>query len=220
MGFYVFKKDVLLKLLNWCHPEANHFDSEVIPAAVKEFDVQAYMFTDYWQDVGTIRSYFEANLSFTDEPSKLGFYDPARPVYTSPRHLPPTIMDHSRIADSIVAHGCFLQNCSIKHSVVGLRSRIRNGVNLNDVVMLGANDYETDEEREALTLLGKVPMGTGENTRISKCIIDKDARIGKNVILTNTDGVQEANNPLEGVYIRSGIIIVSEGALIHDGVVI
>ncbi|KAL2622970.1 hypothetical protein R1flu_003175 [Riccia fluitans] len=220
MGLYVFKKDVLLKLLNWCYPKANHFDSEVIPAAVKEFDVQAYVFTDYWQDVGTIKSYFEANLSFTDEPSKFGFYDPARPVYTSPRHLPPTIMDHSRIAHSIVAHGCFLQNCSIKHSVVGLRSRISNGVNLNDVVMLGADDYETDEEREALTLLGKIPMGIGENTRISKCIIDKDARIGKNVILTNTDGVQEANHPLEGVYIRSGIIIISEGALIHDGVVI
>ncbi|KAG6545335.1 hypothetical protein Mapa_013184 [Marchantia paleacea] len=220
MGLYVFKKDVLIKLLKWFYPNSNDFASEIIPAAAKDFYVQAYLFNNYWQDVGTIESYFEANLALTDQQPKFEFYDVSNPIYTSPRYLPPTTVEHCRIVDSIVSHGCFLRSCSVQHSIIGIRSRIESGVQLNDVVMIGADDYETEEERRRLLALGKVPMGVGENSKIKRCIIDKNARIGKNVILTNTDGVREAEQPSDGIYIRSGIIVVSENALIKDGMVI
>ncbi|KAL1320232.1 hypothetical protein HN51_064951 [Arachis hypogaea] len=220
MGVYVFKKDLLLNLLRWRFPTANDFGSEVIPACASEFCIKAFLFNDYWEDIGTIKSFFEANLALTENPSRFSFYEAGKPMYTSRRNLPPSNIDNSKIVDSIVSHGCFLTNSFIEHSVVGIRSRINSNVHLKDTVMLGADYFETEAEVAKLLAEGKVPVGIGENTKIKDCIIDKNARIGKNVIIANSEGVQEADRSSEGFYIRSGITIVSKNSVIKDGFMI
>ncbi|KAF9605477.1 hypothetical protein IFM89_017496 [Coptis chinensis] len=217
MGVYVFKKEILLNLLRWRFPTANDFGSEIIPASANEFFIKAYLFNDYWEDIGTIKSFFEANLALTSQTSSFSFYDAAKPMYTSRRNLPPSQIDKSKIIDSIVSHGSFLNNCIVEHSVVGIRSRINSSVYLKDTVMLGADYYETDEEVAALLTEGRVPLGIGENSKVSGCIIDKNARIGKNVVIANSEGIQEADRSSEGFYIRSGITIVLKNSTIKDG---
>nr|XP_017254779.1 PREDICTED: glucose-1-phosphate adenylyltransferase large subunit 1-like [Daucus carota subsp. sativus] len=217
MGVYVFKKDILLKLLRWRYPTSNDFGSEIIPSAVTEHNVQAYLFRDYWDDIGTIKSFYDANLALTDEVPKFEFYDPKKPIFTSPRFLPPTKFERSRIKDALISHGCFLQECNVIHSVVGERSRLDSGVELKDTLMLGADYYQTESEIASLSAEGKVPIGVGRNSKIINCIIDKNAKIGSNVIIANKEGVQEADRPEEGFYIRSGITIILENATIKDG---
>ncbi|KAF2535444.1 hypothetical protein F2Q68_00022366 [Brassica cretica] len=244
MGVYVFKKEILLNLLRWRFPTANDFGSEIIPFSAKEFYVNAYLFNDYWEDIGTIRSFFEANLALTEHPPAFSFYDAAKPIYTSRRNLPPSKIDGSKLIDSIISHGSFLTNCLVEHSIVGIRSRIGSNVQLKDTVMLGADFYETEAEvasllaegkdtvmlgadfyeteAEVASLLaeGKVPIGIGENTKIKECIIDKNARVGKNVIIANSEGVQEADRSSDGFYIRSGITVILKNSVIRDGAVI
>ncbi|KAG7593110.1 Nucleotide-diphospho-sugar transferase [Arabidopsis thaliana x Arabidopsis arenosa] len=217
MGVYVFRKEVLLKLLRSSYPTSNDFGSEIIPLAVREHNVQAFLFNDYWEDIGTIGSFFDANLALTEQPPKFQFYDPKTPFFTSPRFLPPTKVDKCRILDSIVSHGCFLRECSVKHSIVGIRSRIESGVELQDTMMMGADFYQTEAEIASLLAEGKVPVGVGQNTKIRNCIIDKNAKIGKNVVIANADGVEEGDRPEEGFHIRSGITVVLKNATIRDG---
>uniref|UniRef100_A0A7N0T437 Glucose-1-phosphate adenylyltransferase n=1 Tax=Kalanchoe fedtschenkoi TaxID=63787 RepID=A0A7N0T437_KALFE len=220
MGVYVFKTDVLLKLLKQSCPTANDFGSEIIPSALADHTVNAYIFRDYWEDIGTIRTFFEANLALARESPPFEFYNPKTPIFTSPRFLPPTKIDQCRIVDAIISHGCFLRECSVQHSIVGERSRLDYGVELKDTLMMGADYYQTESEIAALLAEGKVPIGVGSNTKISNCIIDKNAKIGKNVLIMNKAGVQEADRPEEGFYIRSGITIIMEKATIPDGAVI
>ncbi|KAL4295441.1 hypothetical protein GQ457_12G031120 [Hibiscus cannabinus] len=178
---------------------------------------QAYLFNDYWEDIGTIKSFFDANLALTDQPPKFEFHDPKTPFYTSPRFLPPTKVDQCRIVNAIISHGCFLRGCTVQHSVVGIRSRLESGVDLQDTMMLGADFYQTESEIKSLLENGKVPVGVGQNTKIMNCIIDKNAKIGKDVIISNSDGVEEAERPQEGFYIRSGITVIMKNATIEDG---
>lgn len=220
MGVYVFKTDILLKLLKWRYPTSNDFGSEIIPAAVKEHNVQAYLFRDYWEDIGTIKSFYDANMALTEEFPKFQFYDPKTPFFTSPRFLPPTKIDNCRLVDAIISHGCFLHECLVQHSIVGERSRLDYGVELKDSIMMGADSYQTESEIASLLAQGKVPIGIGRNTKIRNCIIDKNAKIGKDVMIMNKDGVQEADRPEEGFYIREGIVIVVEKGIIEDGKVI
>ncbi|KAL3840294.1 hypothetical protein ACJIZ3_024885 [Penstemon smallii] len=220
MGVYVFRTEVLLKLLTSKCPSCNDFGSEIIPSAVKDHNVQAYLFNDYWEDIGTIKSFFDANLALTEQPPKFDFNDPKTPFYTSPRFLPPTKVEKCRIVDAIISHGCFLRECSIEHSIVGVRSRLDYGVELKDTMMMGADKYQTESEIASLLAEGKVPIGVGSNTKISNCIIDKNARIGKDVIIANKDGVEEAERANEGFYIRSGITVILKNSTIKDGTII
>ncbi|XP_071923947.1 glucose-1-phosphate adenylyltransferase large subunit 2, chloroplastic/amyloplastic isoform X2 [Coffea arabica] len=220
MGVYVFRTDVLLSLLRWKYPSCNDFGSEIIPSAVKDHNVQAYLFSDYWEDIGTIRSFFDSNLALTEQPPKFDFNDPKTPFYTSPRFLPPTKVEKCRIVDAIISHGCFLRECSVEHSIVGVRSRLDYGVELMDTMMMGADYYQTESEIASLLAEGKVPIGVGQNTKIRNCIIDKNTKIGRDVVITNADGVEEADRPEEGFYIRSGIIVILKNATIKDGTVI
>ncbi|XP_015972679.1 glucose-1-phosphate adenylyltransferase large subunit 1-like [Arachis duranensis] len=220
MGVYVFRTEILLKLLRLSCPSCNDLGSEIIPTAVRDHKVQSYLFRDYWEDIGTIKSFYDANMALTEQPPKFEFYDPKTPFYTSPRFLPPTKVLKSKIVDAIISHGCFLSECNIQRSVIGVRSCLASGSVLEDTMMMGADYYETDSEIESLVARGKVPIGVGENTKIRNCIIDKNARIGRDVIIANCDGVQEADKPEEGFYIRSGIIVVVKNATIKDGTVI
>ncbi|KGN59984.1 glucose-1-phosphate adenylyltransferase large subunit 1 [Cucumis sativus] len=220
MGVYVFRTDLLLKLLTWSYPACNDFGSEIIPAAVKDYKVQAYLFNDYWEDIGTVKSFFDANLALTEQPPKFEFYDPKTPFYTSPRFLPPSKVEKCKIVDAIISHGCFLRECTVEHSIVGVRSRLEYGVELKDTMMMGADYYQTESEIASLLAEGKIPIGIGENTKIRNCIIDKNAKIGRNVVIANTDDVQEAERPEEGFYIRSGITVTLKNATIKDGTII
>lgn len=220
MGIYVFKKSVLAKLLRWRYPLANDFGSEIIPKAAKEFNVNAYLFNDYWEDIGTIKSFFDANLALAAENPNFSFYDAEKPIYTSARYLPPTKIEKCRVKDSIVSHGCFLRECSVEDSVIGIRSRLEAGCDVKRAMVMGADSYETDPEAAALLAEGKVPLGVGENSKLRNCIVDKNARIGKDVVIANTDNVLEAERQSEGFYIRSGIVVVYKNAVIKHGTVI
>ncbi|KAL2318772.1 hypothetical protein Fmac_032648 [Flemingia macrophylla] len=220
MGVYAFRTETLLKLLRWSFPSCNDFGSEIIPSALRDHRVQTYLFTDYWKDIGTITSFFEANLDLTEQSPKFEFYDTKKPFFTSPRFLPPTRASKCKIVESIISHGCFLNGCRVQHSIVGLRSRLESGSDLQDTMMMGADYYQNASEIETLLKEEKVPVGVGENTKIRNCIIDKNAKIGRNVIIANTDGVQEAERPMDGFYIRSGIVVVTKNATIKDGMII
>lgn len=220
MGVYVFRTDVLLKLLRSKYPSSNDFGSEIIPSAVEDHNVQAYLFNDYWEDIGTIKSFFDANLALTEQLPKFSFSDPKTPFFTSPRFLPPTKVEQCKIIDAIISHGCFLHECSIQHSVVGVRSRLDYGVELQDTLMMGADFYQTESEIASLLAEGKVPVGVGRNSKIKNCIIDKNAKIGKDVVIANTDKVEEADRPSDGFYIRSGITVVLKNATIKDGTIV
>ncbi|XP_061339600.1 glucose-1-phosphate adenylyltransferase large subunit 2, chloroplastic-like [Gastrolobium bilobum] len=130
MGVYVFRTETLLKLLRWSCPSCNDFGSELFPYALREHKVQAYLFRDYWKDIGTIKSFFDANLALTEQHPKFEFYDPKTPFFTSPRFLPPTEVVKCKIVDAIISHGCFLSECSVQRSIVGVRSRLESGAEL------------------------------------------------------------------------------------------
>ncbi|DBB05498.1 TPA: Glucose-1-phosphate adenylyltransferase [Trebouxia sp. C0004] len=221
MGIYVFKKDVLVQLLKNKYPGSNDFGGEIIPMAAAEGQkVIAYLFNDYWEDIGTMKSFFDANLALAQTPPKFEFYDPQSPIYTSPRFLPPAKIVHSKIADAIVSHGAFLEECSVENAIIGLRSRIGKNAIIRDAMIMGADYYESDQQRETLLDQGRLPIGVGDNTEVSNTIVDKNARIGKNCKIMNKEGIEESNQESKGYYIRSGIVTILRNAEIKDGTVI
>eukprot|EP01023_Acetabularia_acetabulum_P021340 TRINITY_DN2118_c0_g3_i1.p1 TRINITY_DN2118_c0_g3~~TRINITY_DN2118_c0_g3_i1.p1 ORF type:complete len:512 (-),score=120.16 TRINITY_DN2118_c0_g3_i1:311-1846(-) len=221
MGIYVFKRDALLNLLNDQYPTANDFGGEIIPQAAKDGKkVVAYLFDDYWEDIGTIKSFFEANLALTKQPPVFEFYDPFSPIYTSSRFLPPAKVVDCKVADAIIGHGTYLRECHVENAIIGLRARVDRGVIIKDAMLMGADEYEGDEQRKQLESEGKVPLGVGANSVIMNSIVDKNARIGKNVTLVNQAGVEEANREDEGIYIKSGIVVVVAGSTIPDNMVV
>ncbi|MED6109869.1 hypothetical protein PIB30_037527 [Stylosanthes scabra] len=203
-----------------CYPNANDFGSEVIPMAARDFNVQACLFSGYWEDIGTIKSFFDANLALTDQCPKFQLYDQCKPIFTCPRFLPPTKMENCQVVNSLISDGCFLRECNVEHSIVGIRSRLDSGVHLKDTMMMGADYYQTEAERAAMLAAGHVPVGIGKDTKIVNCIIDKNARIGSNVIISNKENVQEGDRPSEGFYIRSGITVILKDAVITNGTII
>jgi glucose-1-phosphate adenylyltransferase len=221
MGIYVFKKQVLFDLLSNM-PGATDFGKEIIPAAAqKNHNVQAFLFNDYWEDIGTIESFYEANLALTKQPQPpFSFYDEEAPIYTRSRYLPPSKLLDCQVTESMIGEGCILKNCQIHHSVLGVRARVEAGAVINDSLLMGADYYQPLAEREASDGGSIVPMGIGRDTRISRAIIDKNACIGSNVQIINKDNVEEAERESDGFYIRSGIVVVLKGAVIPDGTVI
>lgn len=222
MGIYVFKKDVLIKLLQES-PERTDFGKEIIPASSKNYNVQAYLFNGYWEDIGTIEAFYEANMALTQQPHPpFSFYDESAPIYTRPRYLPPTKLLDCQVKESIIAEGCILKDCSITHSVLGVRTRVEAGCVIEDSMLMGSDFYESFSERQsgAGCHSGKVPIGIGKDSIIRRAIVDKNARIGCNVHIVNKDRVQEAEREDLGFFIRSGIVVVLKNAVIPDGTVI
>jgi glucose-1-phosphate adenylyltransferase len=192
MGIYVFKKSALVSFLNSEYPKDNDFGGEIIPkAAADGYHVQAYLFNGYWEDIGTIKSFFEANLNLAKNPPQFEFYDARAPIYTSPRFLPPAKIEKCHVKDAIISHGCSLADCTVENAIVGLRSQVGKGCNIKKTMIIGADFYESDEQKAKVIASGGVPVGIGENCTISNAIIDKNARIGKNCTITNAAGVEE-----------------------------
>lgn len=220
MGIYVFNKEVLQKLLEE-FPDQTDFGKEIIPNCSKDYNVQAYLFDDYWEDIGTIRAFYDANLALTQQPQpSFSFYDEKAPIYTRSRYLPPSKLLNSQVTESMIAEGCIIKECRIHHCVLGLRSRIEAGCVIEDSLLMGADYYEPFSERESGVQKGKIPIGIGANTTIRGAIVDKNARIGRNVQIINKDGVEESNREDEGFYIRGGVVVVLKNATIADGTVI
>ncbi|GAB4296684.1 MAG: glucose-1-phosphate adenylyltransferase [Oscillatoriaceae cyanobacterium] len=220
MGIYLFKKEVLSKLLNEA-PHRTDFGKEIIPAAAGDYNVQAYLFNGYWEDIGTMESFYEANLALTKQPQPpFSFYDEQAPIYTRARYLPPTKLLDSQVTESIIGEGCIIKECRIAHSVLGIRTRIESGCTIEDSLIMGSDYYQPSAERLVMVNTGKVPIGIGPNSVIRRAIIDKNARIGRNVQIINKDHVEEANREEKGFYIRSGIVVVLKNATIADGTVI
>jgi len=220
MGIYVFKKDVLLNLLNSKNADAMDFGSEIIPDAAKDHRVQAHLFNGYWEDIGTIKSFFDANLALTEVPAKFEFYDADNPIYTAQRFLPPAKMISCKVVDSIVSHGCYMKHCSVEHSIIGVRSIVGDNVSITDTMLMGADFYEGEPERNRLLSIGKVPLGVGSGTVLQNCICDKNSRIGRNCVIVNKEGIEEANREEDGYYIRSGIVTVLRNGTIPDGTIV
>jgi glucose-1-phosphate adenylyltransferase len=220
MGIYVFKKDVLIKLLKESL-ERTDFGKEIIPDASKDYNVQAYLFDDYWEDIGTIEAFYHANLALTQQPQPpFSFYDEQAPIYTRPRYLPPSKLLDCQVTESIIGEGCILKNCRIQHSVLGVRSRIESGCIIEESLLMGADFYQASVERQCSLVENDIPVGIGTDTIIRGAIIDKNARIGHDVKIINKDNVQEAERENQGFYIRSGIVVVLKNAVIYDGTII
>ncbi len=220
MGIYVFKKEAMIKLLG-DNPEHTDFGKEIIPQAIEKCNVQAYLYNGYWEDIGTIESFYQANLDLTRHPEPaFNLYDSSAPIFTRARYLPPSKVHDCNIKDSIIGEGCTLTQANITNSIVGIRMRIDANCTIEDTLMMGCDDYSTPNERANDIAAGRVPMGIGENTIIRRAIIDKNVRIGNNVQIINKDHVQDANHEDKGYCICNGIVVVVKDAVIPDNTVI
>jgi glucose-1-phosphate adenylyltransferase len=220
MGIYVFKKQVLIDLLR-ASLDQTDFGKEIIPGAAGKYNLQAFLFDGYWEDIGTIESFYDANLALTQQPlPPFSFYDEAAPIYTRSRYLPPTKMFDAQITESMISEGCILKNCRVHHSVLGVRSRIGANCVIEDALIMGADMYEPFGERVNKAERGEVSLGIGAGSTVRRAIIDKNARIGTNVQIINKDNIQEAQREDQGFYIRSGIVVVFKNAIIPNDTII
>jgi glucose-1-phosphate adenylyltransferase len=209
MGIYLFSRKVLLDLLD---REGNDFGRQLIPASLNRYRVSAYLYSGYWADVGTVDSFYDANIQLTQPNAPFSFYDPTRPIYTHERFLPPSRMLDSDLRNALVSDGTYLDQTSITDSIVGIRTIVRSGAKIRRSVLLGADYYEHNTNGGA----GKaIPLGIGANVELDRVIVDKNARIGDGARLLNTRGVEKEDG--QGYYIRSGIVIVPKDATIPTG---
>jgi glucose-1-phosphate adenylyltransferase len=209
MGIYVFSREVLLEILE--EPGVD-FGKEIIPKALGNHLVKPYIFRGYWADVGTIEAFYQANIQLTERGAPFNFFHPQRPIYTHPRFLPGTRAHDCHIQAAIVAEGSYLDQCEIRDSVVGIRTRVEAGTRITRSVLLGADFYE---EEVAAT---KPPLGIGRDVVLDRVILDKNARIADGVRLVNDANVDHADG--DGYYIRNGIIIVPKGAEVKTGITV
>lgn len=219
MGIYVFKYDKLADLL-MRDPSWVDFGREVIPAAIREENVQAYLFDGYWEDIGTINAFYAANLDMTSAVPKFNFFDAEAPIYTRTRYLPPSKVHNCEVKDTLISEGCIIHGATFKRSIIGLRARIGAGTNIEGSIIMGADFYQSVEDMREDHAAGRPRVGIGEDTVIRRAIIDKNTRIGSGVRLTNEAGVVEADGPNGSYYIRERIIMVPKNATIPDGTVV
>ncbi|KDP29541.1 hypothetical protein JCGZ_19254 [Jatropha curcas] len=216
MGIYLVNREIMTKLLNNYFPDRNDFGTEVIPGAISAgLKVQAYQFDGYWEDLRSISAFYEANMECIKR-SNMGynFCDRESPLYTMPRYLPPTTISDAEITDSVIGDGCILNRCKIKGTIVGMRTKIGDGVIIEDSVIMGSDIYQKDYiQKNGM----HIPIGIGDEAQIRKAVIDKNARIGRNVMIINKDNVQESNREANGYIISDGIVVVLQNAVISDG---
>ncbi len=215
MGIYVFPKQLLVDILT--ESTAVDFGKELIPQSIEKHKVMAHVFDGYWEDIGTIRSFYEANLALTGVAPKFSFYG-NMPIYTRPRNLPGSKLNYCTIHHSIIAEGCILSGAGITHSIIGLRSRIGNGTTIKHSIIMGTDRFETVEQIEENAAKKTPSLGIGNHCTIINAIIDKDVRIGDNVSIINAHNLQEKDD--EHYSIRDGIIVVPKGSVIRSGTVI
>jgi glucose-1-phosphate adenylyltransferase len=217
MGIYIFEADVLRELLDE-RPDHHDFGKEIIPSAIDTRRLVAYPFTGYWNDIGTVRSYFDTNIMLTKPKPEFDLYDTDLPLYTNARMLPPAKITRSVVSHAIIGEGSVLVDSEISDSVIGIRSYIDRGARIHRAVILGSDYYSWQDPEDRSPVQGPQCPGVGAGTYIERAIVDRNAAIGKNCVIANREGVQEGEGP--GYYIRDGIIVVVKNAEIPDGTVI
>jgi len=215
MGIYVFNRDVMFKLLDNTLPD---FGRDIIPNAISNYGVFSFVFQGYWEDIGTIRAFFEANLDVTNELPRFNFFDMSAPIFSRPRFLPGSKINGAQIDHAVISDGCILNRAVIMHSIVGVRSLVGPGTVLNRAIVLGSDYYESYESITEHEKAGKPRIGIGANCRIENTIVDKNARIGNNVMITPTGKPENVDHA--DYYIRDGIVIIPKNGIIPHGKVI
>jgi glucose-1-phosphate adenylyltransferase len=218
MGIYLFNRDTLVSLLQE-RPPSTDFGKDVFPRCIERLRVQTHLFDGYWEDLGTIQSYHECHLALAGDTPPFQFHHHDGIVYTRPRNLPPSRIVNAKLDHAIISDGSVIQpGTTIERSIVGVRSRIGRNVTLRETVLIGADRYETDEERADNERSGRPHLTIGDNCVIERAILDKDCRIGRNVTIVNAEKVTELDT--ENYVIRDGIVVIPRGTIVPDGTVI
>jgi glucose-1-phosphate adenylyltransferase len=215
MGIYLFNRDVLIQLLT-TPPPATDFGREVFPRSISTHHVQAYLFDGYWEDVGTVKSYHEANLALASDNPPFDFHSPDGVIYTRMRFLPASRVQAASLEHCLISDGCIIQeDTRIEGSVIGVRSQIGRNVTIRSSVIIGADRFETAAERAANRVRGLPNLGVGDGSVIANAILDKDCRIGCNVRILNRRGLSDAEGP--NYVIRDGIVVIPKAVALADG---
>lgn len=218
MGIYVFRGPALVGLLH-TYPKAVDLVQQVLIPSLTHCPVKAHLFDGYWEDLGTIHSYHEAHLALAEDHSLFQFHSPEGVIYTRMRNLPASRIQAAHVARSLIADGCEVQTGSrLERSVIGVRSRIGRNAQLRETVVIGADDFESDEQKKENRRLGQPDIGVGEGSVIVRAILDKNCRIGRQVQIVNHRQVQKEDG--DRYFIRDGIVVIPEGQTVPDGTVI
>ncbi len=209
MGIYFFNTEVLIDLLE--NSTAQDFGGQIIPNAIHSHRVFGFDFDDYWEDIGTIRSFYETNLKLTRPDAPFNFYDPVRPIYTRPRYLPGSVIDGATLRNVLLADGCLIGRAEINDSIVGVRSQIADGVRLRDTILMGADYYDVP----GAPLPGGIPIGVGANCEIEGAIIDKNVRIGEGVVIKPFPRGVEMDNG--NWVVQDGIVVIPKSTILYAG---
>jgi glucose-1-phosphate adenylyltransferase len=215
MGIYIFNRDVLLKLLD---NSLTDFGKHIIPGAIETHRVFSYVFQGYWEDIGTIRAFFEANIDITSELPRFNFFDMTAPIFSRPRWLPASKINGAQIDHAIISDGCIITHSDIHQSIIGIRSIISPGSHLHRTIVLGSDYYESQASIDQNEALGNPRIGIGMNTRVENAIIDKNGRIGNNVVITPNGKPENVDHPM--YYVRDGIVIIPKNGVVPHGTVI
>jgi len=209
MGIYMFKTKILNDLLNY-HLSSDDFGGDIIPQAIQSHEVYGFDFDGYWEDIGTIRSFYETNLKLTNTNPPFNFYDAKAPIYTHARFLPGSILEDSELKDVLIAEGCRIRHAKITHSIVGVRGQIAEGTVIKDSIVMGADYYDAEKPH------GNTSIGIGKNCRIESAILDKNVRIGDNVeILPFPRNHKDIDGEL--YYLRDGIVVIAKDTELPAG---
>lgn len=215
MGIYVFNRQIIADMLD--NPLSD-FGKHIIPHAINTHKVHSYVYDGYWEDIGTIRNFFEANLDLVTELPRFNFFDMNSPIFTRPRYLPGSKINGAQIDHAIISDGCIINRAVIRNSIVGLRTIVGNDTELHRVVTLGSDYYEAQESVELHQQEGLPRVGIGSQCRIENAIIDKNARIGNNVTISPAGKPETVDHEL--YFIRDGVVIIPKDAVIPHGTVI
>ena len=215
MGIYVFNRDVLLKLLD---NSLTDFGKHIIPGAIETHRVFSHVFQGYWEDIGTIRAFFEANIDITSELPRFNFFDMTAPIFSRPRWLPASKINGAQIDHAIISDGCIITHANIHQSIIGIRSIISPGSHLHRTIVLGSDYYESKGSIDENEARGHPRIGIGANTRVEEAIIDKNARIGNDVVISPKGKPENVDHPM--YYVRDGIVIIPKNAVVPHGTVI
>ena len=216
MGIYIFNADAMEEALDNSYTD---FGKEIIPKSIKTKKVSSYIFDGYWEDIGTIRSFYEATLDLTTYNPAFNLYNAEEPIYTHMRNLPPSKINGAMIENSLTSEGCVITKATLKRTVIGVRSIIENGTEMDGVITMGADFYETEDEKAENAKKGIPNVGIGKNCKIATTIIDKDARIGDNCQI-NVSGKKYDDGDHGMFYSTDGIIVIRKGAVIPSGTII
>ena len=217
MGIYIFNSAAMEACLN---NDLTDFGKEVIPKAISNLKVNAYIFDGYWEDIGTIKNFYEANLDLTTLRPRFDFYDEAHPIYTHARCLPPSKRNFSNMNQYIAAEGCIITNASIANSIVGVRTIIESGSSLNGVICMGADYYETEEDKQQNIENSRPNLGIGRGAIIKGAIIDKNVSIGEGCRIGVDDNIERVDGNYGNYHVVDGIVVIPKNTALYPGTVI